>query len=229
MNCVIVYFYTKVYFKKCFYQLLNKFLLPCRLLQTMGQEKSVPVRCNSAHICHSSASSTSLASSKSLTPSRSPSTASTTSSGASYKSIEQQKKYLNEHLYIKSYLDSDKTEKVRNLILTKFYSELTFLLLGQNAAVPAHPSRYTQLQAQNTQGQIQPARAAGCVDLIDRNPLFCTDFVCFAQEKNKKTKKQQKNLKNLQIRKRKTDKNNILIIRTSSQKWHLHFFHLSSP
>lgn len=75
----------------------------------MGQEKSLPSRCNSTTISHhsSAASSTSLNSTKSLTPSRSPSTA---SSSASYKSVEQQKKYLNEHLYIKSYLEIDKEE-----------------------------------------------------------------------------------------------------------------------
>lgn len=80
----------------------------------MGQEKSLPARCNSTTISHhsSAASSTSLNSTKSLTPSRSPSTASTASSSASYKSIEQQKKYLNEHLYIKSYLEIDKEEHI---------------------------------------------------------------------------------------------------------------------
>lgn len=78
----------------------------------MGQEKSLPARCNSAQLCHSPvASSASLNSSKSLTPSRSPSTASSASSNVSYKSVEQQTKYLNEHLYIKSYLEIDKEER----------------------------------------------------------------------------------------------------------------------
>ena len=75
----------------------------------MGQEKSLPSRCNSASISNhsSAASSTSLNSTKSLTPSRSPSTT------ASYKSVEQQTKYLNEHLYIKSYLEIDKEHIVK--------------------------------------------------------------------------------------------------------------------
>ncbi|KAG5672893.1 hypothetical protein PVAND_002981 [Polypedilum vanderplanki] len=87
----------------------------------MGQEKSLPSRCNSTNISHhhsSAASSTSLNSTKSLTPSRSPSTASSSvSSTASYKSVEQQTKYLNEHLYIKSYLEIDKEHIVKTQLL----------------------------------------------------------------------------------------------------------------
>jgi choline dehydrogenase len=88
----------------------------------MGQEKSLPSRCNSASISHhsSAASSTSLNSTKSLTPSRSPSTASSSvSSTASYKSIEQQTKYLNEHLYIKSYLEIDKEHIVKSQLFNQ--------------------------------------------------------------------------------------------------------------
>lgn len=82
----------------------------------MGQEKSVPSRCNSAIISHHSSaasSTTSINSTKSLTPSRSPSTASSSaSSTASFKSVESQTKYLNEHLYIKSYLEIEHKEHI---------------------------------------------------------------------------------------------------------------------
>lgn len=107
----------------------------------MGQEKSLPSRCNSAHDYHSSATSTtsikssapsqrssaskqsskSTSSSKSTKSSSSSSTSSSTSSSSStlttastassYKSIDRQTKYLNEHLYIKSYLDIEEEDR----------------------------------------------------------------------------------------------------------------------
>uniref|UniRef100_A0A8D8MNJ7 (northern house mosquito) hypothetical protein n=3 Tax=Culex pipiens TaxID=7175 RepID=A0A8D8MNJ7_CULPI len=101
----------------------------------MGQEKSLPSRCTSAHDYHHHHHhhhhhhTTSLASStgskSSAAPSRSPSTASTTSSASSasaassYKSVERQTKYLNEHLYIKSYLDIEEEDRNAKLLFQK--------------------------------------------------------------------------------------------------------------
>lgn len=73
----------------------------------MGQEKSVPVRCNSAQTFRTTQSTKSCVS---RAPSCTPSTQSITSK-TSYKSVERQAKYLNEHLYIKSYLDIEEDER----------------------------------------------------------------------------------------------------------------------
>lgn len=95
----------------------------------MGQEKSLPARCNSCHNYSSSTAaptiirspsrsttatttnSISLSTTTTLNTTR---THSSATSSASYKSIEKQTKYLNEQLYIKTYLDiveEDRTAK----------------------------------------------------------------------------------------------------------------------
>lgn len=116
-------FSLSLYF--CFFSyFLHKNKTKLSVAQAMGQEKSVPIRCNSTSISHhsSAASSTSLNSTKSLTPSRSPSTASSSvSSTSSYRSVEEQTKYLSEHLYIKSYLEIDKEE---HLVKAQIYKQI---------------------------------------------------------------------------------------------------------
>lgn len=74
----------------------------------MGQEKSLPGRCNSSHDYHSTATTIQRP------PSRAPSTATTKSARSTYSTAEKQAKYLKEQLYIKSYLDiveQDQTAK----------------------------------------------------------------------------------------------------------------------
>lgn len=61
----------------------------------MGQEKSLPDRCNSAQYY--------VPSTVSRSPSYSPSSASTTKT--TYSTAEKQAKYLKQQLYIKSYID----------------------------------------------------------------------------------------------------------------------------
>lgn len=74
----------------------------------MGQEKSLPDRCNSSHDYHSTTATIQRP------PSRAPSTTTTKSSRSTYSTAEKQAKYLKEQLYIKSYLDiveQDQTAK----------------------------------------------------------------------------------------------------------------------
>lgn len=94
----------------------------------MGQEKSIPVRCNTCHDYSSSApikrslsrstssSSTTKSSTATLlsttasinttkTSTSSQSTALSTTTSSSFKSIDKQTQYLNHQLYIKTYLD----------------------------------------------------------------------------------------------------------------------------
>uniref|UniRef100_A0A1B0DFC5 Glucose-methanol-choline oxidoreductase C-terminal domain-containing protein n=1 Tax=Phlebotomus papatasi TaxID=29031 RepID=A0A1B0DFC5_PHLPP len=72
----------------------------------MGQEKSLPSRCNSVQDYHSSTSSSSGS-----TTTRSIASTSTASSRYSCKSVERQTKYLKEQLYIKSYLDIEEQDR----------------------------------------------------------------------------------------------------------------------
>ncbi|GAB0093759.1 Glucose-methanol-choline oxidoreductase [Sergentomyia squamirostris] len=72
----------------------------------MGQEKSLPSRCNSVQDYHSSTSNSSVS-----TTTRSIASTSTSSSRYSCKSVERQTKYLKEQLYIKSYLDIEEQDR----------------------------------------------------------------------------------------------------------------------
>lgn len=80
----------------------------------MGQEKSLPDRCNSAQ--YYQAPST-VSRSPSYTPSSSSTaTKASKTSKASYTSIESQTNYLKHQLYIKSYLDiADQDRHARDL------------------------------------------------------------------------------------------------------------------